>query len=111
MFAAISRPRRSVDPSKKRSPQLFSDAAVVSLAERSIGWATGGLAIYVSQRTGLPVRIYRVDPLTGKREMVREFTPSNPLGAYSVRALMHSEDGPGCSGFSGSPPSRFWRKG
>lgn len=61
--------------------------------ERSIGWATGGRAIYVSQRSGLPVRIYRVDVITGKREMVREFMPSNPLGAYSVRALMLSEDG------------------
>ena len=65
----------------------------VSPGERSIRWATGGRAIYVYQPEGLPVRIYRVDVTTGKREPVREFTPSNPLGVYSARALVLSEDG------------------
>jgi hypothetical protein len=64
-----------------------------SPAERSIGWATGGRAIYVYQPEGLPVRIYRIDVTTGKRELVREFMPSNPVGVYSMRVLLLSADG------------------
>jgi hypothetical protein len=62
-------------------------------SERPIGWTTNGHEIYAYQPEGLPVRIHRINVATGKRELLREYMPSNPSGVYGVRALLLSADG------------------
>ena len=66
--------------------------ATANPGDRPIRWDAGGRAIYVYQPYGLPIRISRIDVLSGKRVAVKEYQPSNPLGAYSVRSLVLSED-------------------
>ena len=65
----------------------------VNPAERAIGWAAGGQSLYVYRPEGLPAHIYRIDVTNGKRDLVREFMPSDPVGTYSVRVLLVSADG------------------
>jgi len=60
--------------------------------DRHVRWDAAGRAIYVYHPEGLPIRISRIDLTTGKREVVREYQPLNPLGVYSVRALVLSAD-------------------
>lgn len=48
--------------------------------ESPVGWSEDGQAIYVSRSDYLPVKVYRIDRTTGKRELVRELAPVEPAG-------------------------------
>ncbi len=70
-------------------PRAISGA---NLRERLVRWDASGRAIYVYHPEGLPIQISRIDLAAGKRELVRGYLPGNPLGVYSVRALVLSAD-------------------
>ena len=43
-----------------------------------IRWTADGRGIYVFKREGLPVRIFRYDPWSGRKDLVKEFMPGGP---------------------------------
>jgi hypothetical protein len=51
-------------------------------ADNIIGWSSDGrtLFIYRSQDMPLTFRVSRFDPATGRKELVREITPADPVG-------------------------------
>ena len=64
--------------------------AGVQSEEGAVCWSRDGRSIYVRNRTGVPVRIFRVDLATGRRELWKEFSPSDPsglVGSFGVRAV------------------------
>jgi len=84
-----------VDPKKTRSEEAASKDTVFGVTlsgERRIRWDAAGRAVSVYHPEGLPIQISRIDLAAGKREVVREYLPANPLGVYSVCALVLSAD-------------------
>ena len=57
-----------------------------------IRWTADGRGIYVFKREGLPARIFRLDPATGKKEPVREFMPADPGGITGISSVTMSSD-------------------
>ncbi len=57
-----------------------------------IRWTADGRGIYVFRREGLPVRIYRYDPATGKKDLVKEFMPADPGGITGMSSVTMSPD-------------------
>jgi len=57
-----------------------------------IRWTSDGRGIYVFKREGLPVRIFRLDPWTGKKEFVKEFMPADPGGITGMSTVTMSAD-------------------
>lgn len=57
-----------------------------------IRWTEDGRGIYVFKREGLPVRIFRLDPWTGKKELVKEFMPADPGGITGMSSVTMSAD-------------------
>ena len=45
-----------------------------------VGWSENGQELYVSRSDYLPVKVYRIDRSTGKRELVRELSPADSAG-------------------------------
>ena len=48
--------------------------------ELPVGWSENGQQLYVARSDYLPVKVYRVDRVTGRRELLREFAPPDPAG-------------------------------
>jgi DNA-binding winged helix-turn-helix (wHTH) protein/Tol biopolymer transport system component len=60
-------------------------------ADQLIRWSADGHALYVAQG-GLPVRVYKLDPATGRRELWKEINSSDPAGLISIRFSRLSSD-------------------
>ena len=57
-----------------------------------IRWTADGRGIYVFSREGLPVRIFRYDPWSGKKEPVKEFMPADPGGITGMSSVVMTPD-------------------
>jgi hypothetical protein len=58
------------------------------------GWTEDGTGLYVYSRNEIPVRAYVVDRKTGRREIVKEITPSDRAGAGTgIGYLLMTPDG------------------
>ena len=56
-------------------------------------WTSDPRALYVYQRKELPVRVYRLNILTGRRQLFREITPPDVAGLSDISHLHFSSDG------------------
>ncbi len=64
-------------------------ASGVQAGEGPICWSRDGRWLFVRDRTAVPVRIFRVDLATGRRELWKELSPSDTsglVGVFGVRA-------------------------
>jgi Tol biopolymer transport system component len=70
-----------------RAPPLKRDEAVV-------GWSADSRSLYVIKRTGLPVKVERMDITTGKRSLVLTLSPptrqESPASGCSNSRRMHA---------------------
>jgi hypothetical protein len=70
--------------------------AGVSDRERIAGWSDDGQALFIYTRNNVPAKVERVDLGSGKRELVKEITPSDRAGlAGGVNSLRITSDGRG----------------
>ena len=58
-----------------------------------IRWSADGRSLFVRGREGVPARVYRVDPSTGQRELLKELLPSDPTGIAIVDSVQMTPDG------------------
>jgi Tol biopolymer transport system component len=61
--------------------------------EQPIGWVAGGRAIYVFRKADLPIRVYRLDVETGRRELWKEIAPSDAAGMVAIPRILLTPDG------------------
>jgi Tol biopolymer transport system component len=59
----------------------------VQPGEGPICWSRDGRSLYVQDRTSVPVRLFRVDLATGRREIWKEVSPSDTSGLVGVFGL------------------------
>lgn len=61
--------------------------------DRVIGWAADSRSLFVCTRGEFPVKVYRLDPSTGRKEPIREIRPADPAGILSSPRLFLTPDG------------------
>jgi eukaryotic-like serine/threonine-protein kinase len=52
--------------------------------DRPVGFSADGQHLWVFQRGEVPARVFRVDILSGRRELSRSLSPLDPAGVYSI---------------------------
>jgi len=60
--------------------------------ERSTGFSADGKSLLLRNRT-VPVKVTRVDLVSGKRELWKEIVPADPAGVQSIPVVKFSADG------------------
>jgi Tol biopolymer transport system component len=64
----------------------------VAPQERAVEWSPDGKSLYVYRRGELPLRVFRVEVASGKRELWREFAPSDPAGVVEIQGVQMTPD-------------------
>ncbi len=57
------------------------------------GWSGDGRSIFVYRRNQLPIPVYRLDVESGRRELWKELSPSDPAGVEGGYGLVVARDG------------------
>jgi hypothetical protein len=63
------------------------------LPGESLGWTSDPRFLYVYQWNRPPVRIYRLNVLSGQRQFFREINPTDPTGLCAMPRIIFSSDG------------------
>jgi serine/threonine protein kinase len=58
-----------------------------------IHWSTDGRSLYVYQRGELPLKVYRLELSSGRKELWKELLPSDPAGIVSIPKVLVTPDG------------------
>ena len=69
--------------------------AIVGLAEgeTNFRWAADSRSLYVYQPQNVPIKIYRLDSVTGHRELWKELAPADPSGILGPAGVQLTLDG------------------
>jgi eukaryotic-like serine/threonine-protein kinase len=57
-----------------------------------VGWSSDSRSLYVVHAFEIPAKVYRVNTETGKRELVKEFTPADPAGVEGIAPIQVTPD-------------------
>jgi serine/threonine protein kinase/Tol biopolymer transport system component len=60
--------------------------------ERAAEWSADGKSLYIYRRGELPMKVFRVDVVSGRRELWREFAPSDPAGVVEIQSVVMTPD-------------------
>ena len=60
-----------------------------------IGWSSDGRSLYLARTQEMPIRVFRFDPATGRRELLKEVLPADPAGIFSPNNIFMTPDGKG----------------
>jgi Tol biopolymer transport system component len=63
--------------------------------ERIIGWTSDGHSLYLAVRQEMSIRVYRFDPSTGRRELLKEIMPADLAGVFGFNRIFMTPDGKG----------------
>jgi sugar lactone lactonase YvrE len=61
----------------------------------SYGWSSDEKSLYLARTLEMPLRVYRFDPVTGRKELLKEVMPSDPAGVFRPNAFYITPDGKG----------------
>ncbi len=60
-----------------------------------IGWSSDGHTLYAAQTRTMPIRVHKVDPVTGRRELIKEVIPADAAGVDLPNIILMTPDGKG----------------
>jgi Serine/threonine protein kinase len=60
-----------------------------------IGWSSDRRSLYLAQSREMPIRVYRFDPTTGRREQLKEIMPADLAAIHSTKVIVMTPDGNG----------------
>jgi Tol biopolymer transport system component len=63
--------------------------------DRIIGWSSDGRSLYLARTQEMPIRVYRFDPATGRKELLKEVMPADPVGIFWPNFILMTPDGKG----------------
>ena len=65
----------------------------VAAGEFPIQWSLDGKSLYVQgMRAGPPAEVFRIDVASGRRELWKEFAPSDPTGVVEIQGIVMTQD-------------------
>ena len=62
-----------------------------------IGWSSDGRSLYLARTKEIPIEVYRFDPKTGRRELMKEVMPTDLAGIHARKTIVMTTDGKGCA--------------
>jgi eukaryotic-like serine/threonine-protein kinase len=60
-----------------------------------IGWSSDEKSLYLARTLEMPLKVYRFDSVTGRKELLKEVMPSDPAGIFRPNAFYITPDGKG----------------
>jgi serine/threonine protein kinase/Tol biopolymer transport system component len=67
--------------------------AGLAAGEKIICWTSDGHHLFVRGAEDLPIRVYRLDPISGRREMVKELMPADRAGLVRAPKILLTSNG------------------
>src|SRR4030095_7554992 len=61
--------------------------------EKVICWSSDSHSLYVRGAEELPIRVYRLDPISGQKELVKEVMPADRAGLVIAPKILLTPDG------------------
>ena len=58
-----------------------------------IQWSADGRSLLVTRIAGMPIKVYRLDLITGHKELLKEVTPADPAGIKGPNNIFMTPDG------------------
>jgi hypothetical protein len=58
-----------------------------------IRWGADGRSLLVARTEELPIKVHRLDPATGRKELLKEITPADPAGIFWPNEIRMTPDG------------------
>jgi Tol biopolymer transport system component len=92
VIASDAQHQRSFYPVEGGAPQPISH---LESGDEIIGWSSDGHSLYVAQILEMPIRVYRFDPSSGRRELFKEVMPADPAGIFWPTSILVTPDGKG----------------
>ena len=62
-----------------------------------IGWDNDGHSLYVARTAEMPLKVYRFDLTTGRRELRKEVMPADLAAIHATKTILMTPDGKGCA--------------
>jgi serine/threonine protein kinase/Tol biopolymer transport system component len=92
LIAADGQHQRSFYPVAGGTPQLISH---LENEDEIIGWSTDMHLLYLARTKEMPIRVFRFDPTTGRKELLKEVMPADPAGVFWPNDIFMTPDGKG----------------
>jgi len=61
----------------------------MSLADEIIGWSGDGRSLLIARTQEMPIRVYRFDPSTGRKDVLKEILPADADGIWSPNSVCY----------------------
>ncbi|MGH9874292.1 MAG: protein kinase domain-containing protein [Pyrinomonadaceae bacterium] len=92
LIASDAQHQRSFYPVEGGAPQPIPH---LESEDEIIGWSSDGRSLYLARTQEMPIRVYRFDPSTGRRELLKEVVPADPAGVFWPNSIFMTPDGKG----------------
>ena len=92
VIASDAQHQQSLYPVEGGAPQPIAD---LDNEDEIIGWSGDGRLLYVARTQEMPIRVYRFDPSTGHKEVVKEILPADAAGIWWPNSVLMTPDGKG----------------
>ena len=92
VIASDAQHQRSFYPVAGGAPQPIQH---LENEDAIIGWSSAGRALYLARTQEMPLKVYQFDPVTGRKELLKEVTPADPAGIASPNGIFMTPDGKG----------------
>jgi Tol biopolymer transport system component len=90
VIASDAQHQRSLFPVEGGAPQPISR---LEGEDQVIGWSSDGRSLYLARTQEMPIRVYRFDPSTGRKELLKEVMPADPAGIFWPNSIRLTPDG------------------
>ena len=84
--------RRS-GPLRPGVSQLLSSLSGIAPGEEVIRWSADGKDLFVASGSTIPARVYRVEVITGRRQLLYNLAPSDASGLWNIGPILLTPDG------------------
>ena len=92
MIALDAQHKTSFYPVEGGAPQPISN---LESEDDIIGWGSDGTSLYLARVSEMPIRVYRFEPATGRRVLLKEVMPADPAGITGPNIILMTPDGKG----------------
>jgi len=92
LIASDAQHQRSFYPVEGGAPQPVSH---LESGDDIIGWSNDGRSLLLARIQEIPIKVYRLDPATGRKELLKEVMPADPSGIFWPNTILVTPDGKG----------------
>jgi len=92
LIASDAQHQRYFYPVEGGAPQPISH---LEGGDEIIGWSSDGRSLFLARTQEMPIKVYRFDPTSGRKELLKEVMPADPAGIFWPNSILVTPDGKG----------------